>query len=103
MKEKSRLREAVDFKDFGECPVDVDKVLLLWNSKCFIMKFGVYSTVFALCEYDTDDAGMNRRLCRFTISETDALQLIKRLNLNYYPECAAGGYYAQFDPGTVYF
>ena len=103
MKQKSRLCEAVTYKHVGECPVDIDKAMTLWNSKCFISKFGVFSTEFVLGEYDQDErTGRNMRLCRFTISKSDAMELIKRLNLNYYPECAAGGFYAHTNPGTVY-
>lgn len=109
MKQESRLKEAVTYVYVGECPVDIDKVVLLWNPNCYIHKAdlcwdGKYGVKidFSLCEYDTDESGKNMRLCRFSISEAAALELIKRLNLKYFPYNELTGNYANKDPGDVY-
>ena len=93
-KAKNSVLNAIDFREFGECPVNIDLVVTLWNTNCYIYKGEDYR----LTEYRDLENGHKRRRFTVTISQADAIELIQRLHLNYYPISALGGHYGLKDP-----
>ena len=97
-KRRLNILDAINFRYLGVCDVDIDLLVSLWNPNCYIYKGSVFPLEYRLLEYRDLGNGHKRRKFTVTISQSDAIELIRRLHLDYYPITASSGHYGHSDP-----